>query len=242
MKNVDIVDEAIDVETAKVLLGAATAPALVGPSQLVGTFGPSRGFGLVFSRADREAAIAMVPAFASFFDLILDDTPLASRIERAFSSPGPGPNAFYANALVLDDGANVGPHIDGTLGPALGAEGRTPAWVSVVYLEVPPPPCGTLVLTRGPTLIRNVEPRARRRVTFAGDLGHEVLQHASSSSSSSMEPRRRVSLVCEHYVASDEEIERLGSPRIHSRSQGPVFPSAGRGRSFADVMRNQRTP
>ncbi len=239
-----IEDDAVDAAVAARLLEAALAPTRLGKSQLVGTFGSTHGFGLVFGANDRAAAATLAPGLAPFLDLVCPRSQLrAHRLPRSLlrRSPTPQPpSAFYVNALVLDGGAEVGAHIDGTLGPALGAEGRTPAFVSVLYLEVPPPPAGELVLLKGPLVVARLPPTPRRLVTFDGRLGHAVKAHPSPVEGE--RPRRRVSLVCEHYRATSEERERLGPPRLHSRSQGPVFPRTPSAGTFGDLIRpRQRT-
>lgn len=212
---------------------AATSSVRLGPSQLVGTFGQTRGFGLVFAEGDRPAAETLAPDLIPFLRLVQDRKHLR---RSRFSRQAP-PTAFYVNALVLEGGAEVGAHVDGTLGPALGAEGRTPAFVSVIYLEVPLSPSGDLVLLRGPLVVARISPVVGRLVTFDGTLGHAVEGHRAPVAAS--EQKRRVSLVCEHYVATEEEQRRLGPPRLHSRSQGPLFPQPKAPTTFGELVRRR---
>lgn len=218
---------------------AATSSVRLGPSQLVGTFGQTRGFGLVFAEGDRPAAETLAPDLVPFLRLVQSRKPMRRSLWRRQDAP----TAFYVNALVLEGGAEVGAHVDGTLGPALGAEGRTPAFVSVLYLEVPPPPSGELVLLRGPLVVGTIAPKVGRLVTFDGTLGHAVRAHSASDDEGDAvdeeNRRRRVSLVCEHYVATEEEQRRLGAPRLHSRSQGPLFPQREAPSNFGTLVRRR---
>ena len=142
---------------------------LLGANQLGGRFARSEGYSIV-AHAD---ALPAGPLFAP---------PIAE-----------GGDVYYFNALVLGDGAHVGPHVDTSLSPWLG-ERVFPRRVAVLYLDVPERG-GDLVLYDGGRKAYAIAPRPNLLVTFAGELVHAVERVRGRAP--------RTSWVCEAYVLGD---------------------------------------
>src|SRR5262245_59624981 len=142
----------------------------------------TRGFSIVFRAATRARVVAELP----------DLRPFLERVLRADC------NAFYLNPLELERGSRVDPHVDRSLRSYL-PEVPTPTVVSVLYLKVPRDlRGGELVLSRGKKHLARITPVENALVTFDGDLTHAIERLESAG--------KRLSLVCEQYALSDEEL------------------------------------
>ena len=154
----------------------------------------TRGFSVVFRREARGRVEREFPCFVPYLDRALD----------------PACNAFYLNPLLLVAGSRVDPHIDRSLRSYL-AEIDPPVKVSVLYVEVPPAMRGgDLVLARGRRHLGRVTPAERALVTFDGDLTHSVDRVETAGS--------RMSLVCEQYRLTPDELERIPEFTVESRA------------------------
>ena len=157
----------------------------------------TRGFSVVFRRATIERAEREFPFFKPYLDRVLD----------------PGCNSFYLNPLLLRAGSRVDPHIDRSLYgycPTVDP----PFSVSVLYVEVPPAMRGgRLVLARGKKHLGRVTPAEGTLVVFDGDLTHSVERMDTDG--------QRMSLVCEQYRLSEEEMEQVPEYVIESRARYP---------------------
>jgi hypothetical protein len=155
----------------------------------------TRGFSVVF----RRAAIGRVEREFPFFKPYLD---------RALDA---GCNAFYLNPLQLVAGSRVDPHIDRSL-LTYYAEIDPPYRVSVLYVEVPRAMRGgDLVLARGKKSLGRVTPTENTLVVFDGDLIHSVERVDSDGA--------RLSLVCEQYRLTDEELEKIPEFVVETRAR-----------------------
>lgn len=153
----------------------------------------TRGFSIVFQRPQLARVIAEFPGFADYLELVLS----------------PGCNAFYLNPLQLELGSRVDPHIDRSLRAYLEAI-DPPLRVSVLYVDVPNAmQGGALVLQRGKRRLGRITPKPNLLVHFAGDLTHSVERLDSDG--------RRLSLVCEQYRLTAEELEHIPQYEIESR-------------------------
>jgi hypothetical protein len=215
---------------AEALAARIMAHPLVGRSQLIGTFEGSRGFGIALTSANKSALRERFPFFSeplAHFERcpvhMLPRSRLFSFSDRRL------PNAYYMNVLVVEDGQGVGRHIDGTLGGAVDAPGLTPAVVSVLYLRVPSRrEGGQLSLFNDDHCVATIAPQAGMVVHFRGSLAHEVspLEGANGP---------RISLVCEQYVLTDEQLARMPPFVVQSRASDPLF-KRGEKRAFSDYL------
>lgn len=199
------------------VLRTIDATGKVGRSQLDHMFTESRGFGLAFTKHHVDEVRIAHPFLQAFVDEVCAPDALATTLttfERLRRDSAPAPNAFYVNVLVVEEGAHVGAHIDGTLGPMFGVDRLTPEAVSVQYLHVDDDEeGGQLLLFAGSQVLAELEPSTGMFVQFNGKARHGV--RASD--------RRRVSLVCEQYVVDDELLACLPEPLLQSRAMDPAF-------------------
>ncbi|MBX3464987.1 MAG: 2OG-Fe(II) oxygenase [Planctomycetes bacterium] len=155
----------------------------------------TQGFSVVFHGTEREAVHAAFPFFQGYLDLAL-------RTDC---------NAFYLNALQLGRGSHVAPHVDRSL-HAYCLDVDPPVAVSVLYVEVPPDlRGGRLVLRRGQKFLGRITPQEGLLLEFDGDLEHAVERVDS--------PGRRLSLVCEQYSLSGEELATVPRYAVESRAR-----------------------
>ncbi len=155
----------------------------------------TEGFSVVFHRAQLARTVAEFPWTAPFLDRAL----------RADC------NAFYLNPLQMASGSVVAPHVDRSLHAYL-LDVDPPRAVSVLYVDVPKDlRGGELVLRRGKRLLARVTPREGALVEFEGDLEHAVERIETSG--------KRLSLVCEQYELTDEELAQVPEWRIESRAK-----------------------
>jgi hypothetical protein len=156
----------------------------------------TRGFSIVFRSATRGRVVAELPDLGPF-------------LERVLRSDC---NAFYLNPLELERGSRVDPHVDRSLRSYL-PDVPTPTVVSVLYLEVPRDlRGGELVLSRGKKHLARITPVENALVTFDGDLTHAIERLESAG--------KRLSLVCEQYSLSDEELAHVPEYVVESRARG----------------------
>jgi hypothetical protein len=168
---------------------------LVADNPLSQGFSGTRGFGIRFRREALAQLLDWLPWSRTYFTHILDNS-VARYFVGADDAEISRPNAFYLNALLIPPGAGTGLHVDRTL------DARSPArWVSVLYVETVPPPCGRLFLYDGTWPVGLVNPQPGRIIHFNGDLQHGV------SDTQPTDPER-VSVVCEQYLLAKEALER----------------------------------
>ena len=155
----------------------------------------TRGFSVVFTAQARARVAAEFPAFAPFLDCALREDC----------------NAYYLNALQLQAGSRVDPHVDRSL-RAYCVDIATPVMVSVLYVDVPAGMRGgRLVLARGRRVLARVQPAANLLVAFGGDLTHSVERLDSDG--------LRLSLVCEQYALDDRELVAVPEYAIETRAR-----------------------
>jgi hypothetical protein len=158
-------------------------------------FVATRGFSVVFQRRAMGEVERVFPYFQPY-------------LERALRADCDG---FYLNPLELRQGSRVDPHID----RSLRSYCRTiapPSVVSVLYIDVPRAlEGGELVLRRGRKHLARIRPAANTLVLFEGDLTHSIERVESAGS--------RLSLVCEQYRLSAEELEQVPDYAIETRAR-----------------------
>ncbi|MCE9637228.1 MAG: 2OG-Fe(II) oxygenase [Planctomycetes bacterium] len=155
----------------------------------------TRGFSIVFRRETVARVAREFPYFARYLDVALT----------------PDCNAFYLNPLHLVGGSRVDPHIDRSL-RSYCAEVAPPVLVSVLYVEVPPAMRGgDLVLSRGKKHLGRVTPSENTIVRFDGDLTHSVERVETDGS--------RLSLVCEQYRLTPDELDKVPEFTIETRAK-----------------------
>lgn len=155
----------------------------------------TQGFSVVFWRERLPRAVAEFPWAAPY-------------LERALR---PDCNAFYLNPLQMSTGSVVMPHVDRSLHAYL-LDVDPPCTVSVLYVDVPADlRGGDLVLRRGKRFLGRVTPREGLLVAFDGDLEHAVERVECTG--------KRLSLVCEQYALTEEELRQVPEWRIESRAK-----------------------
>lgn len=157
----------------------------------------TRGFSVAFTRDGIERTIAAFPFLEGYVRRVLRDDC----------------NAFYLNPLQLENGSRVDPHIDRSL-RSYCKDIVMPFSVTVLYVEVPNGMVGgELVLARGKKTLARIRPRRNLLVEFDGDLTHSVERVDS--------PGRRLSLVCEQYALTEDELEQVPAYAVESRAGYP---------------------
>lgn len=155
----------------------------------------TRGFSVVFRATARSRVAVEFPDFEPY-------------LRRALR---PDCNAFYLNPLWLEGGSRVDPHVDRSL-RSYCKEVLPPVCVSVLYVEVSSDlRGGELVLARGRKHLARIRPTTNTLVHFDGDLTHSVEPVAG--------PGTRLSLVCEQYALSADELERIPEYAIETRAR-----------------------
>ena len=155
----------------------------------------TRGFSIVFRRES-------IPRVEREFPFL---SPYLQRSLRADC------NAFYLNPLELVRGSRVDPHIDRSLRSYV-VHVDPPLAVSVLYVEVPSAMRGgELELRRGKKLIARITPTENTLVTFAGDLTHSIARLDTDGA--------RLSVVCEQYGLTPDELERVPPYAIETRAR-----------------------
>ncbi|MCE9593975.1 MAG: 2OG-Fe(II) oxygenase [Planctomycetes bacterium] len=155
----------------------------------------TRGFSIVFRRAEVARVVGEFPFFAPYLERVLDADC----------------NAFYLNPLLLGRGSRVDPHVDRSL-RAYFPTITEPRVVSVLYVVVPPDLVGgELVLARKKRTLARVRPAVNLLVNFGGDLLHSVGRVESDG--------RRLSLVCEQYALTPDELEAVPAYQVERGSR-----------------------
>ena len=150
------------------------------------------GFSVIFRRDSIPRVLREFPYFETFLARVL----------------APECNAFYLNPLLLNHGSRVDPHIDRSL-QSFVVHVDPPACVSVLYVEVPAAmQGGVLSLSRGKKHLAKLPPATNMLVTFDGSLTHSVSRFEGADS--------RLSLVCEQYSLTGDELERIPELAVQS--------------------------
>ena len=154
----------------------------------------TKGFSVVFRRSGVGEVERQFPFFKSYLD-------------RALHASC---NAFYLNPLLLQSGSRVDPHIDRSLRSYCKTV-EPPAWVSVLYVQVPSDlRGGELVLRRHKQQVGQIKPTVNTLVYFQGDLTHAVNPVQAIGT--------RLSLVCEQYSLSAAELDNIPEFTVESRA------------------------
>ncbi|MBD2311615.1 2OG-Fe(II) oxygenase [Desertifilum sp. FACHB-1129] len=186
------------------LRGEILACSYLATNNLNRDFVGTKGFSVVFQRSELPQVIQRFPFFKPYLD-------------RALL---PSCNAFYLNPLLLQAGSRVDPHIDRSLRSYCKTI-EPPLMVSVLYVQVPHNlQGGELVLRRQKQQVGQVKPQANTLVYFQGDLTHSV--------NAVKTPGTRLSLVCEQYSLSNEELQEIPPFTIESRASTAKLTKAGR--------------
>jgi predicted 2-oxoglutarate/Fe(II)-dependent dioxygenase YbiX len=154
----------------------------------------TKGFSVVFRRSHLAAVKQQFPFFKPYLDLALDPTC----------------NAFYLNPLLLQSGSRVDPHIDRSLRSYCKTI-DPPTIVSVLYVYVPSDlQGGELVLRNTKQQVGQIKPTVNTLVHFQGDLTHSVNAVKTADT--------RLSLVCEQYNLSDDQLWDIPELTVESRA------------------------
>ncbi|MBD1219356.1 MAG: 2OG-Fe(II) oxygenase [Aphanizomenon flos-aquae Clear-A1] len=154
----------------------------------------TKGFSVVFQRQGLAEVIQKFPYFKPYLDLALL----------------PNCNAFYLNPLLLKAGSRVDPHIDRSLRSYCKTV-EPPAFVSVLYVRVPEDmQGGELVLKSQKRQVGQIKPQTNSLIYFQGDLTHSV--------NAVITVGNRLSLVCEQYSLSEDELEEIPQFTLESRA------------------------
>lgn len=154
----------------------------------------TKGFSVVFQRSEIQEVERRFPFFKPYLDRALQPTC----------------NAFYLNPLLLKEGSRVDPHIDRSLRSYCKAI-DPPMVVSVLYVQVPANlEGGELVLRNYKQQVGQIKPQVNTLVYFQGDLTHSVNAVKTTGT--------RLSLVCEQYSLSEDELEEIPPFLVESRA------------------------
>lgn len=176
------------------LRGAILASPYLAINNLNRDFIGTKGFSVVFQRAEIAEVERRFPLFKPYLDQALQ----------------PECNAFYLNPLLLGEGSRVDPHIDRSLRSYCKTV-EPPAAVSVLYVQVPPNlQGGELILRRNKQQVGQIKPQANSLIYFQGDLTHSVNAVKSTGT--------RLSLVCEQYSLSETELQDIPGFTVESRA------------------------
>ena len=164
----------------------------------------TKGFSVVFQQSGLETVKQQFPFFAAYLDCALE----------------PNCNAFYLNPLLLKEGSRVDPHIDRSLRSYCKTV-EPPAIVSVLYVQVPTDlQGGELVLRNHRQQVGQIKPRMNTLLHFQGDLTHSINPVKVNGT--------RLSLVCEQYSLSPDELQEIPEFTIESRAANPKRAAARR--------------
>ena len=153
----------------------------------------TKGFSVVFQRQGLAEVVQKFPYFKPYLDKALL----------------PNCNAFYLNPLLLKAGSRVDPHIDRSLRSYCKTV-EPPASVSVLYVRVPEDmEGGELVLKLQKRQVGQIKPQTNSLIYFQGDLTHAVNAVTTVGN--------RLSLVCEQYCLSEDELEEIPQFTLESR-------------------------
>jgi hypothetical protein len=154
-------------------------------SQLSDSFAGTKGFSVIFKRSSLSKVEQQFPFFEPYLKVALKQAC----------------NAFYLNALVLESGTRVEPHVDCSIS-SYGMMFTIPNLVSVLYVQVPQDlKGGELVLQADEHQVGTIQPRINTLLYFRGDLVHSVNEVKSS--------QPRISLVCEQYNLSETRLQPI---------------------------------
>jgi predicted 2-oxoglutarate/Fe(II)-dependent dioxygenase YbiX len=157
----------------------------------------TKGFSVVFQRSALAEVEQKFPFFKPYLDLALL----------------PNCNAFYLNPLLLKEGSRVDPHIDRSLRSYCKTI-EPPAVVSVLYVRVPASmEGGELVLSSHKRQLGQIKPQVNTLLYFQGDLTHSVNAVKTKGD--------RLSLVCEQYNLSEDELQEIPQFTLESRANQP---------------------
>ncbi len=157
-------------------------------------FVQTQGFSVVFQGAGRIEVERRFPFFKPYLQAALQADC----------------NAFYLNPLVLKVGSRVDPHIDRSLRSYCKTI-DPPALVSVLYVQLPTNLIGgELVLRHHKRLVGKIQPQVNTLLYFQGDLTHAVNAVKAEG--------LRLSLVCEQYALTEEELEQIPVFKIETRA------------------------
>lgn len=157
----------------------------------------TKGFSVVFKREGISEVERQFPFFQPY---------LAQALK-------PDCNAFYLNPLLLSQGSRVDPHIDRSLRSYCKTI-DPPAWVTVLYVQVPPGlDGGDLILRNHRQQVGQIKPKTNTLLHFQGNLTHSVNAVRSVG--------MRLSLVCEQYDLTDSELRDIPIFTIESRVASP---------------------
>lgn len=176
------------------LRGGILSCAYLGINNLNRDFVNTRGFSVVFQRAQLETVKKQFPFFKPYLDQALQPTC----------------NAFYLNPLLLKQGSRVDPHIDRSL-RSYRKTIEPPLVVSVLYIQVPPDlQGGELVLRSSKQQVGQIKPQVNTLVYFQGDLTHSINAVQTTGT--------RLSLVCEQYSLDQTELREIPAFTVESRA------------------------
>ncbi|WP_330204434.1 2OG-Fe(II) oxygenase [Cyanobacterium sp. Dongsha4] len=164
-------------------------------NQLSDNFAQTRGFSVVFKRESIDKVEQEFPFFKNY-------------LQMALKNPC---NAFYLNALILDDGSRVEPHIDCSIS-SYERIMLVPQLVSVLYVKIPDDlQGGELILELENKPVGKITPRRNNLIYFIGHLLHSVNPVVSS--------QPRISLICEQYNLPDERLVKIPDLDIQSNKK-----------------------
>lgn len=154
----------------------------------------TKGFSVVFRRDGLSRVEQTFPFFKPYLEIALQ----------------PDCNAFYLNPLLLEEGSRVDPHIDRSLRSYCKTI-DPPFLVSVLYVRIPNNMNGgELILKSAKRQVGKITPQTNSLVYFQGDLTHCINPVKTIGN--------RLSLVCEQYALTPNELEDIPMFTVESRA------------------------
>ena len=154
----------------------------------------TKGFSVVFRRDGLPKVEQTFPFFKPYLEIALQHDC----------------NAFYLNPLLLEEGSRVDPHIDRSLRSYCKTI-DPPFLVSVLYVQIPKHMSGgELILKSSKRQVGKITPQANSLVYFQGDLTHCINPIKTVGN--------RLSLVCEQYALTPDELEDIPIFTVESRA------------------------
>ncbi|AFZ53172.1 2OG-Fe(II) oxygenase [Cyanobacterium aponinum] len=164
-------------------------------NQLSENFEQTRGFSVVFKSSSIDKVETEFPFFKTY-------------LNTALKRPC---NAFYLNALILDNGSRVDPHIDCSIS-SYEMVMLVPQLVSVLYVKIPDDlRGGELILESENKQVAKIKPQRNNLIYFIGNLLHSVNSVTSS--------QPRISLICEQYNLPPERLTKIPDLDIKSSQE-----------------------
>ena len=219
-------------EEINTIIASLRATDWISENVLAKGFEGTQGFSLQFTRAGISKVRQRLPTLNPFIDLIETSRGLDALLlplSRWLKKPDlPQPNAFYLNVLEVPITDCVTPHVDGTLSLKHDFPWSPPVYNTVLYLRVSPNSgCFALRLPHKEPIY--FQEQAGDILYFRGDQVHSIDKLCEDYIDPN-DQSTRLSLVCEHYYFSEEQLAKIPLMKLESKD------------AFKRVLEKKRNP